>query len=209
MRRALTPVAAMLAAAVAPAVSACDEKSEPEPAPPVTTTATAAPDDDAEPEADAGEKPSKADREAARRRAELHAIRRTVHEYIAGLDRRDAAGVCALLGPDVTRRLPLPRDRGSCVASLDASIGYRDPRGLPQFAGVELAAIRAIQLGGKQARATTEIVTEFADREEPSLEDDIIYLERTPKGWVIAKPSTAIYRAIGAEPGPESIAPPG
>ena len=52
-------------------------------------------------------------------------------------------------------------------------------------------------------------MTDFADRSEPSIESDIAYLELTGGAWRLAKPSAAIYRAIGrAELPPTVIAPP-
>lgn len=200
------------ALALALALAGCGEKEEPSPGapstmwPPDAATGPAAPthEDDA-----TGSNPTGAERRAARRLATERAIERTVRAYIAGLDARDGKRVCAVLAPGVIEELRLPRNRGSCAASLDASIGYRDPRGLPQFAGIKLSGITAIDLGRRSASATTSIVTSFADRDEPSIEDDIVYLERSGRGWLIAKPSAALYRAIGAEPGPEVIAPPG
>ena len=54
------------------------------------------------------------------------------------------------------------------------------------------------------------VVTRFADRDEPSVEDDIVYLPRPADNsdWVIAKPSATLYRAIGAEAPPAVLAPP-
>ena len=43
------------------------------------------------------------------------------------------------------------------------------------------------------------IFTRFADRDEPSVEDDPIYLRRAGGGWLLAKPSLTFYRAIGQE----------
>ncbi len=108
-------------------------------------------------------------------------------------DHRDGRRVCTLLAPGVVGELELPRERGSCAASLDASIGYRDPRGLPEFRGIGLSQISAIDLGRKAARATTSIVTSFADRSEPSIEDDLIYLRRSGERWLIVE---ALERAL-------------
>jgi hypothetical protein len=52
-------------------------------------------------------------------------------------------------------------------------------------------------------------VTRFADREEPSIEDDVVYLTRSGDDWLIAKPSSTLYRAVGiAEVPPSVLAPP-
>lgn len=143
---------------------------------------------------------------AAKRRREAE---RVVREYIEALDERDGAAVCGLLAPGALDGVKLPHDRGSCAASLNASIGFKDPRGLPQFAGVAVAQMGSTDVGAKQARVTTTIVTRFADRTEPSIEDDIIYLTRVGDELLVAKASTALYRAVGiADIPPEVISPP-
>lgn len=185
-------------------LGACGEKSEPQPGEPTATSPGSG-----EP-AGRGEK-AHGNGAGAQRSDEPpeRAVERAVRAYIEALDARDGERVCALLAPGAEDELRLPRERGSCPASLEASIGYRDPRGLPQFRGVRLTGVAGIDLRGEEARATTNIVTTFADRAEPSIEDDIIYLEQTGGRWKIAQPSAALYRAIGAEPGARSIAPPG
>jgi hypothetical protein len=136
-----------------------------------------------------------------------------VRAYVAALDARDGERVCALFAPGETlpNNLALPERRpGGCPPSLQASIGYRDPRGLPIWEGAEVASVRAVELGGggKEATVTARVVSRFADRDEASIEDDIVYLGRLGGEWLIAKPSATLYRAIGAEPPPEVLTPP-
>jgi hypothetical protein len=135
-------------------------------------------------------------------------VRRAVRDYVAAIDDRDGAALCELV-PTVGE-LELPVEKGDCAASVSASIGYRDPRGVPVFERAALAGDADVELSGDEARATATVVTEFADREEPSVEDDVIYLERGGGGWVIAKPSSTLYRAIGTpDVPPDVLAPPG
>ena len=49
--------------------------------------------------------------------------------------------------------------------------------------------------------------TRFADRGETSTEDDIVYLSRDEPsdGWLIAKPSATLYRAVGIAEVPPSV----
>ncbi len=51
--------------------------------------------------------------------------------------------------------------RRAARASLDASIGYRDPRGLPVWEGAEVARVRVIELApaGTQAKVVATVVT--------------------------------------------------
>ena len=195
---------ALLAVAVLVAFAGCGEKDEPEPATPVPPTTSAQPG----PGGGGGGAREPAAADDPRFSAGEREVLRSVRTYISALDAFDGSEACSVLAPGVLGDIRLPRERGSCAASLDASIGYRDPRGLPQFAGVKLDEIRSIRLQDEEARVTAALITDFADRPEPSVEDDLIYLERTRGDWLIAQPSAALYRAVGAEPGPRSIAPP-
>ena len=68
---------------------------------------------------------------------------------------------------------------------------------VPVFDRASISGRPEIELSGTAARATVTVVTDFADRDEPSIEDDVIYLERGDAGWTIVKPSATLYRAIG------------
>lgn len=42
------------------------------------------------------------------------------------------------------------------------------------------------------------MIHRFGDREQPSVEEDVIYLEREAGGeWLLSKPSATLYRAVG------------
>jgi hypothetical protein len=135
-------------------------------------------------------------------------VKRVVKRYVTALNRDDGARVCDLLIPGAVDDVELPRERGDCAGSLTASIGYRDPRGLPVFKDSRITRIPGVEVSADEARVTATIVTRFADRNEPSIEDDIVYLSRDGDEWLIVKPTAAIYRAIGAEPPPQAITPP-
>jgi hypothetical protein len=114
------------------------------------------------------------------------------------------------LAPGALSGVSFPRDRGTCGATLSASIGYRDPRGFPVFAGARVARIAAVTITGVEARVTATTVTRFADNREPSVEDDLIYLRQADGRWLVAKPSATLYRAIGVgDIPPQVLAPPG
>jgi hypothetical protein len=141
---------------------------------------------------------------------EESAARRAVREYVEAIDARDGARVCAVLAPGAIQSFQLPREQGGCAGSLRASIGYRDPRGFPVFGDARLDSIGEVTVGAGEARVTATVVTEFADRDQPSIEDDVIYLVQLGGEWLIAKPSSTLYRAVGKpEVPPEAIAPPG
>lgn len=131
---------------------------------------------------------------------------RTVRSYVGALDDRDGAAVCALLAPDALDAVKLPVERGSCGASLDASIGYRDPRGLPVWDHTKIIKLRKVEVDGDSAKVVASIVTDFADAgRDPSYEDDVIYLSRSNNSWVLTKASSTLYRAIGAADVPLSV----
>ncbi len=195
-------------------LAGCGEKEE-STAPPSSSGASSEP-----PPADQGDEadgpgdtngggqgePTQSPQELARQRERQ--AERVVRSYMNALDARDGAAVCRLLAPGVEDELKLPRERSDCAGSLDASIGYRDPRGLPQFEGVSIAGIAGVKASAREARVTATVVTSFGDRAEPSIEDDVIYLIRRGGEYVVAQPSAALYRAIGAEPPLRSIVPP-
>jgi hypothetical protein len=128
----------------------------------------------------------------------------TVHRYVDALDAHDGATVCKLLAPGAIDAVKLPVDRGSCAASLSASIGYRDPRGLPVWAGTEIRGLR-VDVDDPSAKVVAHITTTFADRGQPSFEDDIVYLARSDGAWLLTKPSATLYRAIGVADVPLAV----
>lgn len=204
------------ACALVTALAGCGEKDETVPAAPqttpaatgTTTTSTAGrrPPPRGEPTEPAENPPGGDPRATALERDAAAAVR----DYVAALDAADGAAVCRLLAPRALQGLELPEARGGCAASLAASIGYRDPRGLPVFEGAEARRIRVAELGdaGRSARVVATVETSFADR-EASIEDDLVYLERPGGRWLVAKASSTLYRAVGiAEIPPSVLAPP-
>ena len=145
---------------------------------------------------------------AASAGARARAIEATVRDYVAALDARNGKRVCELFVPGAIEEVKLPQRKGSCAASLRASIGYEDPRGLPVWKGATVNQVTS-KIARNDARAVATVVTEFADRAQPSVEDDVIYLARSGRLWKIAKPSSTLYRAVGiADVPPSVISPP-
>jgi hypothetical protein len=146
---------------------------------------------------------------AARLDAMQRQVAVVVRRYVDALDARDGEAVCSLFVPGALDEVRLPRERGHCGASLTASIGYRDPRGFPVYAGSRVARIASVKIGDGTARTVATTVTQFAGNREPSIEDDVVYLDRRGGRWLIAKPSATFYRAIGTGDIPPSVlAPP-
>ena len=73
--------------------------------------------------------------------------------------------------------------------------------------GARVADVQAIELApdGAEARVVATVVTTFADREEVSIEDDVVYLVRSGGAWLVAKPSATLYRAVGIADVPPSV----
>ena len=219
MTRRLSLLAA-LAIAFTPAACGDDEPipplTTPEPEPGAEAPATTAPDDgptagENPPAPPPEEKPSGPAESGAGdpRVTELEReAARTVRSFVAALDARDGERACTLIAPEALDDLELPRPGASCAASLEASIGYRDPRGLPVWEGAEIANVRSVELDAATAKVVARVVTHFADRDEPSIEDDVVYLTTAAGDWLIAKPSATLYRAIGAEVPPSALTPP-
>jgi hypothetical protein len=126
-------------------------------------------------------------------------IEATVRRYIAALNGDDGQALCALLAPGALQGVDLPQRRGSCAASLRASIGHRSPGGTPRWLGTRLVDADAVVLvRGGDGRLTGTVVHRFAGAREPSIEDDVVYLRKLGGDWRLAKPSASFYRAIGA-----------
>lgn len=157
-----------------------------------------------------GRAPAGSDGEPSPANLEERQVKRTVVEYVVALNDRDGDRVCALFAPGALEELQLPREGGDCGEAVTASIGYRDPRGFPQWEEAHLPRFRSTEVEGDEAKVTATIVSDFADRDEPSVEDDVIYLERRGRRWLMVQPSAILYRAIGAPDLPlDLLAPPG
>ena len=177
-----------------------DDETPPPASPPLETTTSPQPEDGA-----AATRPDEFDQPAGSRAR--RPVTRVVRGYVEAITDRDGEALCAVV-PSVGE-LDLPQKRATCAESVSASIGYRDPRGYPVFERARIAGRPEVDLSGSEARATATVVTDFADRDEPSVEDDIVYLERGADGWTIVKPSATLYRAIGTpEVPPQVLAPP-
>jgi hypothetical protein len=186
--------------------TATTSPTQPSPAEIPTTDKPATDDGPTEPEETTADENEPSQRRPS---ADERAAARAVRAYVAALDDRDGEAVCDLLVPGAINAVEFPKDRGDCAASLQASIGYRDPRGLPVWETARVAALPSVKLSGDDAQVVVTTVTRFADRDEPSIEDDVVYLTRSGDDWLIAKPSSTLYRAVGiAEVPPSVLAPP-
>jgi hypothetical protein len=206
----LAAVVAAALASLAATASGCGEKGEPDveslPAqPPAASTAASdggQPGDQGEPGGGGG-----GGGDAGRLTTPAREAAQTVEAYIDWIDSANGRALCTLLTEEAAEMLELPVRRGGCGASLSASIGYRDPRGAPVFEGVRLRGTN-VNVNGSRARVRATVSTTFADRAQPSIEDDLVYLLRVGGEWRVAKPSTTLYRAIGSEPPLAAITPP-
>jgi hypothetical protein len=117
--------------------------------------------------------------------------------YVEAIDDRDGRKVCNSFAPNGIDTLKLPAERGSCPTSLEASLGFKSKDGQPVWDRSEMTQDISAQTDGDSARVVATVFTEYADVREPTIEDDIIYLTRSGDRWLVAKPSTTLYRAVG------------
>ena len=117
--------------------------------------------------------------------------------YVEAIDARNGRRVCSALAPGALRSLDLPAEGGSCPAALEASFGSGEQRGQPVWKSSEMTNDVAAEINGDSARVVATVFTEYADEREPTIEDDIVYLTRLGKRWLIVKPSATLYRAVG------------
>jgi hypothetical protein len=208
----LAAAALLMLALAAPACGGEDEPGEEASDSPVTTVATgdSAPIDpeaaaEASPEADDADTGGEAlapDDEAA--------VTAVVNRYIEGLNAADGAAVCALLAPGALEEVDLPAS-GGCPRSLERSIGADPEGGAPAWKRTEVVAVNAVSVAEDRARVTATVTHRFSDRKYTSIEEDVIYLDRSGDGaWLVAKPSLTLYRAVGyADPPLRALTPPG
>jgi ketosteroid isomerase-like protein len=137
------------------------------------------------------------------------AVTAAVDAYIDALNQHDAAAACALFEPGALPVRELPRRRAGCARSLQASIGYARPGGIPVWRRTTINDLVEVSVGPDRARVTATVTHRFADRNYTSAEDDVIYLDRSGERWLLAKPSGTLYRAVGyPEPPLRALTPP-
>ncbi len=137
------------------------------------------------------------------------AVAAVVSSYVDALNNRDAGAACGFFAPGALQLSELPKRRGGCVGSVGASLGSRPAAGGPAWRRTRIVEVTAVSVEGVGARVTATVVHRFRDRQEPSIEEDVIYLR--PKGgrWLLAKPSATFYRAVGyADPPLRALTPP-
>jgi len=174
-----TTTAAVTGSATGPQTSSIPASTA---APPTTTDETL--DGLAATEASPGEAPKGPEASGELPATDRAAVAAVVGTYIRALDRRDAAHVCALIA--------------NCRGSLPGTIGTKPANGGPAWRRSTLASVKVERLSDERARVSATVVHHFSDRKYVSIEDDVIYLERTGGGhWLLAKPSGTYYRAVG------------
>jgi hypothetical protein len=187
----------VLAFALAVALAACGEKSEPDlsdlPPPPATTTSVAVPTTTTSngqtnttttttTPAPTGPRPAS-----------------TVRAYVAALSSGNGKRVCGLFAPGALDEIKLPKANPKCDVALDRSIGYHDPKGPPAFKSAMVRRVKVEQKGAR-AKVVATVVTRYVSQRQPSIDDDIVYMKRSRAGWLILQPSATLYRAVGLEP---------
>ena len=186
----------MLALALAVALAACGEKSEPDlsdlPPPTATTTSVAVPTTTTSngqtstttttTPAPTGPRPVS-----------------TVRAYVAALSSGNGKRVCGLFAPGALDEIKLPKPNPKCDVALDRSIGYHDPKGPPAFRSASVDRVKVEQKGAR-AKVVAKVVTRYVSERRPSTDDDIVYMKRSRAGWLILQPSATLYRAVGLEP---------
>jgi hypothetical protein len=192
-----------LALALAVALAACGEKSEPDladlPPPTATTTSVAVPTTTTSngqtsttttTPAPTGPRPAS-----------------TVRAYVAALSSGNGKRVCGLFAPGALDEIKLPKPNPKCDVALDQSIGYHDPNGPPAFRSASVDRVKVEQKGAR-AKVVAKVVTRYLSERKPSTDDDIVYLKRSRAGWLILQPSATLYRAVGLEPPLSALKPP-
>jgi hypothetical protein len=128
--------------------------------------------------------------------------------YVQALDRRAGAAVCGTFVPGSLDGVDFPVERSTCPATVKASLGFRR-KGFPVWESSAMTDAVSAQVTGDTAKVVATVFTVYSDVREPTIEDDIIYLQRTGDRWQIGQPSLTFHRAIGnADPPPSALSPP-
>lgn len=117
--------------------------------------------------------------------------------YVEAIDDRRGRAVCGAFAPGGLSGIDLPAMRGSCSSSVEASLGFRGRDGQPVWDRSQMTQDVSALIEGDSARVVATVLTEYADVREPTVEDDIIYLTRSGDRWLVVKPSSTLYRAVG------------
>ena len=124
--------------------------------------------------------------------ADSDAVQTAVQQYVDALNHRDAKRVCHLM-----------------ATGCRGSIGARPKNGGPAWRRTQVVSQKVERLTDSRARVSATVVHHFSDRKYVSVEDDVIYLEKTGGRWLVAKPSATFYRAVGyAQPPLRAFTPP-
>jgi hypothetical protein len=127
--------------------------------------------------------------------------------YIEAIDSRRSPAVCNLLAPDALEGLR--GVAGPCPEALVAALGRRPAGGAPAWEGTRVGRLVSVQVEGDAARVTLEVLHRFSDRPNPSVEDDVIYLEAVHQAWLVSQPDATLFRAVGyPEPPLRAFTPP-
>ena len=189
-----------LAALLTAAMAGCGSDEEPDSTSPLEDPAAIEASPEAPPAGPEGDSLSESDR------AQVAAA---VRAYIAAVNADNGEAVCELLAPEALDGAGLPTELPSCPESVQASIGHRSGGGTPVWTRTRLHALTAVAVDEDRARVTATVTHDFAGRDQPSVEEDVIYLDRVGDEWLIAKPSASFYRAIGyPEPPLRALTPP-
>lgn len=141
------------------------------------------------------------------------AAAQAARDYVEVIDARRGRTLCNAFEPadiKLQELLDVPEKRVTCAASFDASFGFEGEDGQPVWRSSEMTDDVSAQVDGDQARVVATVFTEYSDVREPTIEDDIIYLSKATGEWLVIKPSTTLYRAIGIADIPiEALQPPG
>lgn len=144
-------------------------------------------------------------------RAERRAVagaQRAYRRYIRAINEADGTTLCNLIAASFQTALELPVPRGSCAERVGASIGYQHPSGAPVWRATELSGFESAIVGkGRRVQLSAAITTQFADRKEPSIESDIVFLEPAGKrnAYRLMKAPGSLWRAVGQPDIPPSV----
>lgn len=124
--------------------------------------------------------------------------------YVRALARRDERAACAAFKPGALEDFEFPRGGPACASGVRASLGTA-AKGRPKWKRSVMTRDVSAAIEGDRARVVATVFTVYERIREPTIEDDIVYLDRVGDSWLVAKPSATFYRAVGIAEFPPSV----
>jgi hypothetical protein len=149
-------------------------------------------------------KPETAEPEKPEQAAGASSPEETIRAYVAGINGRDGAAVCALLLDSAAYEFRIP-DWGECPKVVSGYIGYAEDNPDDRFHRAAIVAMDRGETKGELLRINVQFEVERDEGRARETLDDVIWLVLQDGRWRLAKASGLLYAAFGAYQVPDDL----